>query len=88
VRERRSWLAVVLVLLLVGLTSAQAQVADYSLAASRVAEKLLQAFPKVRGLIVSVEQQGKLVLDLTAKMGFIPGWRWRSSGKGRPSSTR
>ena len=72
-RERRSWLAVVLVLLLVGLTSAQAQVADYSLAASRVAEKLLQAFPKVRGLIVSVEQQGKLVLDLTAQDGIYPG---------------
>ena len=51
-KQRGPWLVLMMVALIVGLASAQAQVADNSTAASRIAEKLLQAFPKVRGLIV------------------------------------
>src|SRR3970282_552286 len=73
-----------MVALIVGLASAQAQVAEYSPAASRVAEKLVQAFPKVRGLIVSVEPQGKLVVDLTAKDGIYPGLEMEIFREGEP----
>jgi hypothetical protein len=70
--------------LIVGLASAQAQVAEHSTAASRVAEKLVQAFPKVRGLIVSVDQQGKVVVDLTAKDGIYPGLEMEVFREGEP----
>src|SRR3970282_1538494 len=73
-----------MVALIVGLASAQAQVAEYSTAASRVAEKLMQAFPKVRGLIVSVEPQGKVVVDLTAKDGIYPGLEMEVFRQGEP----
>jgi len=84
VKERGRRLVLMMVALIVGLASAQAQAADSSLAASRVAEKLVQAFPKVRGLIVSVEQQGKLVLDLTAKDGIYPGLEMEVFREGEP----
>ncbi len=83
-KQRGPWPVLMMVALIVGLASAQAQVADYSTAASRVAEKLVQAFPKVRGLVVSVEQQGKLVVDLTAKDGVYPGLEMEVFRQGEP----
>ena len=83
-KQRGPWLVLMMVALIVGLASAQAQGAEYSPAASRVAEKLVQAFPKVRGLIVSVEPQGKLVVDLTAKDGIYPGLEMEIFREGEP----
>ncbi len=83
-KQRGPWLVLMMVALIVGLASAQAQVADHSTAASRVAEKLVQAFPKVRGLIVSVDQQGKVVVDLTAKDGIYPGLEMEVFRQGEP----
>ena len=83
-KERGRRLVLMMVALIVGLASAQAQAADYSVAASRVAEKLVQAFPKVRGLIVSVDQQGKVVVDLTAKDGIYPGLEMEVFRQGEP----
>ena len=83
-KKRGPRLVLMMGALLVGLASAQAQVAEHSTAASRVAEKLVQAFPKVRGLIVSVDQQGKVVVDLAAKDGIYPGLEMEVFREGEP----
>ncbi|MGH7425291.1 MAG: hypothetical protein ACREJP_03900, partial [Candidatus Methylomirabilales bacterium] len=83
-KQRGPWLVLMMAALIVGLGSAQAQVAEYSTAASRVAEKLVQAFPKARGLVVSVEPQGKVVVDLTAKDGIYPGLEVEVFRQGEP----
>jgi hypothetical protein len=83
-KKRGPSLVLLIFALMVGLGSALAQMTDSSAAASRVAEKLVQAFPKVRGLIVSVEPQGKVVVDLTAKDGIYAGLEMEVFRQGEP----
>ena len=72
-KRHRGWLFLTIVPLILVLSPVEAQMADYSSAASRLAEQLVKAFPKVRGLVVSAESNRRLILDLSAKDGVFPG---------------
>ncbi|MCH7897533.1 MAG: VCBS repeat-containing protein [candidate division NC10 bacterium] len=80
----RLWLVIVTAFVAVGLPSAEAQVTSFSVAASRVATKLAEAFPKVRGVIVSIDQDGKLIVDLTKEQGVYPGLEMEIFREGEP----
>lgn len=83
-KASRLWLVIVTALVAVGLPSAEAQVTSFSVAASRVATKLAEAFPKVRGVIVSIDQDGKLIVDLTKEQGVYPGLEMEIFREGEP----
>ncbi|MFQ5803059.1 MAG: FG-GAP repeat domain-containing protein [Candidatus Methylomirabilales bacterium] len=83
-KASRLWLVIVTALVTVGLPAAQAQMTSFSVAASRVAEKLGEAFPKVRGVIVSIDRDGKLIVDLTKEQGVYPGLEMEIFREGEP----